>query len=997
MTTRRRIFLSVVAAMLMAGIASVTNVAGAESEQQLSREGEVAQQVIDQLTNNSEISLDQINLDGLGPPPWTSFVPNRDPKAVQAWKLLAQRFPALRSTGLAPSVDLQDLVISENEPAGTVGQNDTPSTGEPITGFGTGEGETDFVRVLGTLFTPAPPPDCSSAEDDGAINLASPTDLNPDTQVQLCEGFLGDGPHGETTGDFDFFAMNNVAAGQTLVIEVIASRETQEEPPTTISIFNSAGQLIGSTDDDGSESSFLELVAPEEDSYFAVVAGIGNTQSDPFDSSAGNGATSIGAYEVFVVNLSPFEGPPPSCFSEEEDGSINDAIPTVLDPEDSVQLCSGFIGDSAHEEGGGDFDFVAANTVEAGRTVIAEVVPSRVDPLEPATTVAIYNSAGEKLASADDPGGTDGPISLVQVVAPETDTYFFAISGVGNVAADPFDPSSGSGSDSVGPYEMYIGNLEEPVDAGLGLTHWRNRMDEPPAPEGEEGDQPADGEEEPPAGEEPDADFFLVDLEPGDVITAAFEPFGVVEIYNPDGTLAIGSTQTASFIYPATSPLRHLGSLGADHVAKESGTYAIGISQSSGPYEGEFRVTRTGRQAGTSDDVQIIYLDFDGGALSPSLFDPFAPSEELPLSPMVDFFSRWDLDPSEENVVIDAVMTEVAKELGDHLRAQGTYGDRDASGIPGELDIELRNSRDHQDIWGQKNVSRVIIGGSIDEFGIPTIGIAQSIDPGNLDAEESAVVLLDVLSGDPEEFGDSSLNSYEFADTTSKAEMVGAGIGVIVAHEIGHFIGNWHTETGNEVFNIMDAGGDLAGTFGVGPDRIFGTEDDIDVHFVSDVFNSQEGFLGIEDTEARTGFALLTGPLADNQPPQGLTLDQLTSHYKFSQADAQVLRLYLAFFNRQPDPGGANYWVAVRFNGESLQSISGFFTQSQEFANNYAGTSNEEFLERVYTNVLGRDYDQSGFDYWLNLLETGQLDRGGVVQWISLNGEFVDANPYGGV
>lgn len=983
----RQVLIGVIAVLLFSGIVSVAGVASAEDNLATARSGDIAQQVIDLLSIDGNLRLDQIDADGLGPPPWTSFVPDRDPKTVAAWKMLAERFPSLSSgANLAPKLDAQ--VVSETEPAGTLGDNDTPETGEPITGFGTGEGETNFVRVLGTLFSPPPPPDCSSTEDDGAIDIASPTDLNPEVQVQLCAGFLGDGPHGESSGDFDFFAMNQAAAGEILIVEVVPSRETNEEPPTTIAIYNSSGELLVSVDDkDPNQPAFLELTAPADDSYFALVGGIGSAPSNPFDSSSGSGASSFGAYEVFLVNFPESQGPATTCASSEEDGSIPDANTSDLSEVDQVQLCVGVIGDSAHEEGGGDFDQYGANTVEAGRTIIAEVVPGDGDSEEPATTISIYNSSGDLLATGDDPGGADGPETLVQVVAPATDEYYFALSGVGNVLSSPFDPSSGSGSDSTGSYQMFIGNLDEPVIPGgqYRLSHWSNRMDEPIV------------EKEPPADEVPDADFYLVDLEAGDVITAAFEPFGIVEIYNPDGSLVIGSSQSASFIYPDNSPLRHLGTLGADHVAKTSGTYAVGISQSAGPYEGEFRVARPGRESGTSDDVQIIYLDFDGGSVSPSLFDPFAPAAELPLSPMIDFFGRWDLDPSNEDAVIDAAMTEVIQELGNHLREQGSYGDRDVSGIPGELDIEIRNSRDHQDIWGQKNVSRVIIGGSIDEFGIPTIGIAQSIDPGNLDSEESAVVLLDVLSADPAEVGDSSLNSYEWADTSSKAEMVGAGIGVIVAHEVGHFIGNWHTEAGNEVFNIMDSGGDLASTFGVGEDRVFGTEDDIDVHFTSDIFSVGEGFTGVEDTEARTGFALLTGPLADNQPPQGLTVDQLAGHHKFGEADAQVLRLYLAFFNRQPDTGGANYWVALRYDGSTLADISGFFTLSTEFANNYDGTSNEEFLERVYTNVLGRNYDESGFDYWLNLLNKGELDRGGIVQWISLNGEFVDANPYGGV
>ena len=64
-----------------------------------------------------------------------------------------------------------------------------------------------------------------------------------------------------------------------------------------------------------------------------------------------------------------------------------------------------------------------------------------------------------------------------------------------------------------------------------------------------------------------------------------------------------------------------------------------------------------------------------------------------------------------------------------------------ASGLNPDFRIRILNSRDHRDPWGNANVSRVIVGGTIAESGIDTIGIAQSIDPGNFETEESALVL----------------------------------------------------------------------------------------------------------------------------------------------------------------------------------------------------------------------------------------------------------------
>ena len=58
----------------------------------------------------------------------------------------------------------------------------------------------------------------------------------------------------------------------------------------------------------------------------------------------------------------------------------------------------------------------------------------------------------------------------------------------------------------------------------------------------------------------------------------------------------------------------------------------------------------------------------------------------------------------------------------------------------------MLNSRDNNDPMGQPGVSRVIVGGTVDELGFWTVGLAESVDPGNFAPAESAVVLLDQMS-----------------------------------------------------------------------------------------------------------------------------------------------------------------------------------------------------------------------------------------------------------
>ena len=120
--------------------------------------------------------------------------------------------------------------------------------------------------------------------------------------------------------------------------------------------------------------------------------------------------------------------------------------------------------------------------------------------------------------------------------------------------------------------------------------------------------------------------------------------------------------------------------------------------------------------------------------------------------------------------------------------------------------------------------------------------------------------------------------------------------------------------------------------------------------------------------------------------------------------DAPILRLYRAYFNREPDLDGAKYWLTIRRDGYGLLQISGFMANSQEFANNYTGVDDPEYLRRVYHNMLGRVADQAGQDYWLDLLQGtnqfnlnpsfDQLNRSETVFYVTGGQEFINNYPY---
>lgn len=102
----------------------------------------------------------------------------------------------------------------------------------------------------------------------------------------------------------------------------------------------------------------------------------------------------------------------------------------------------------------------------------------------------------------------------------------------------------------------------------------------------------------------------------------------------------------------------------------------------------------------------------------------------------------------------------------------------------------------------------------------------------------------------------------------------------------------------------------------------------------------------------------------------------LTGDYAYlSGIDASIARLYRATFSRQPEADGFDYWTDQYSQGKSLDDMAAFFVVSPEFNALYGDANNTEFIDLMYANVIGRPAEQSGFDYWLNRLESGELSR----------------------
>ncbi|MEM9653880.1 MAG: DUF4214 domain-containing protein [Actinomycetota bacterium] len=130
---------------------------------------------------------------------------------------------------------------------------------------------------------------------------------------------------------------------------------------------------------------------------------------------------------------------------------------------------------------------------------------------------------------------------------------------------------------------------------------------------------------------------------------------------------------------------------------------------------------------------------------------------------------------------------------------------------------------------------------------------------------------------------------------------------------------------------------------------------------------------------------ILTNPGSGAAAPRTTPINVATRRYR----RAEVARLYLAYFLRHPEEGGHEYWSAARDNGLTLKQISAEFVASGEFRDRYGALSNQQFVELIYQNVLGRAPDAGGLAHWTSVLDGG-VSRGEVMIGFSESSEFKD-------
>ena len=142
--------------------------------------------------------------------------------------------------------------------------------------------------------------------------------------------------------------------------------------------------------------------------------------------------------------------------------------------------------------------------------------------------------------------------------------------------------------------------------------------------------------------------------------------------------------------------------------------------------------------------------------------------------------------------------------------------------------------------------------------------------------------------------------------------------------------------------------------------------------------------------------ALLAGTFTGADVANGFVFSTEFTNLNTSNTDYLTV-LYRAFFDRDPDPGGFDYWLSELNSGGSREDVLDGFIYAQEFYNLcyiYGISPNlvSSFVERFYLQCLSRPPDLAGLSYWVNALLDGSQTGADVANGFVFSPEFMSLN-----
>ena len=101
-----------------------------------------------------------------------------------------------------------------------------------------------------------------------------------------------------------------------------------------------------------------------------------------------------------------------------------------------------------------------------------------------------------------------------------------------------------------------------------------------------------------------------------------------------------------------------------------------------------------------------------------------------------------------------------------------------------------------------------------------------------------------------------------------------------------------------------------------------------------------------------------------------------------------IVRLYCGLLDRVPDPFELEYWAGRYWNGLPLVTIAEAFTHSKEFIGRYGNVSEDELVELLYSDVLGRESGM-GSEALVGRLVDAKIHSGQAIVQFTESAEYV--------
>lgn len=264
-------------------------------------------------------------------------------------------------------------------------------------------------------------------------------------------------------------------------------------------------------------------------------------------------------------------------------------------------------------------------------------------------------------------------------------------------------------------------------------------------------------------------------------------------------------------------------------------------------------------------------------------------------------------------------------------------------------------------------------------------------------ANDQLTTYLEGMEGDDTLVGG---DSFDYAKYRREGDVLGAGFTIDLAEGTATNAVNDDVDTlvdirnveGTEFDDIIIGDAEWNYLVGRGGDDEFDGGSGIDTvaywgHVREDVAISGIGsdIVTVEDIEGDWGTDTLTDI-------EAIAFDDGTLRLDIDGTAGQVYRLYQAAYVREPDAAGLEFYIGAVDRGSiGLPDLADQFVLADEFIENYGeDLTDEQLIDIIYNNVLGRDADEGGKAFWVEQLAKPDVDAGDLLYFFSESEENVD-------